>query len=70
MGKGIIHPTIRTKSHNHTRDKRLLVWDAYKCHTSEAVKAEMSRLCMHTAIVPGGCTKYIQAANVIWNACF
>ena len=26
------------------------------------VKAEMSRLRMHNAIVPDGCTKYIQAA--------
>ena len=25
---------------------------------------------MDTAIVPGGCTKFIQAADVVWNACF
>jgi len=50
--------------------KRLLIWDAYKCHTSETVKAELKRMRMHTAIVPGGCTKYIQAADVVWNACF
>ena len=53
-----------------TFHKRLLVWDAYRCHTSEAVHAETSRLRLHTAIVPGGCTKYIQAADVVWNACF
>ena len=50
--------------------KRLLVWDAYRCHTSEAVRTETSRMRLHTAIVPGGCTKYIQAADVVWNACF
>ena len=50
--------------------KRLLVWDAYCCYTSAAVQAETARLCLHTAIVPGGCTKFIQAADVVWNACF
>ena len=49
---------------------RLLVWDAYRCHTSAAVRAECSRLRAHTAIIPGGCTKYIQAPDVVWNACF
>ena len=51
-------------------EKRLLVWDAYRCHTSEAVRAETKRLRLHTAIVPGGCTKFIQAADIVWNACF
>ena len=50
--------------------KRLLVWDAYKCHTSEANRRETTRLKLHTAIVPGGCTKFIQAPDVVWNSCF
>ena len=40
--------------------KRLLVWDAYQCHTSEAVRAETKKLRLHTAVVPGGCTKCTQ----------
>lgn len=50
--------------------KRLIVWDAYKCHTSEATRAELCRLKIDTAVVPGGCTKFIQAAEVAWSACF
>ena len=50
--------------------KCLLVWDAYKCHTSEATEAELHRLKVDTAVVPGGCTKFIQAADIAWNACF
>ena len=46
------------------------MWDAYSCHTSTAVRAETARLRLHTAIVPGGCTKFIQAADVVWNAGF
>ena len=45
--------------------KRLLIWDAYRCHTSTAVRAESSRSRLPTAIVPGGCTKFIQAADVV-----
>jgi len=48
--------------------QRLLVWDLYKCHISETVKAEVSCLQLKTAVVPGGCTKYIQAVDVVWNA--
>ena len=50
--------------------KRLLVWDGYKCHTSEATRRETNRLKLHTAVVPGGCTKFIQAPDVVWNSCF
>ena len=51
-------------------NKRLLVWDAYRCHTSVAVRSECAKLRLHTAVVPGGCTGYIQAADVVWNAPF
>ena len=49
--------------------KRLLMWDANKCHTDETVWAHTISLHLCTAIVPGGCTKFIQAAaHVAWNA--
>uniref|UniRef100_A0A1X7UMU3 HTH CENPB-type domain-containing protein n=1 Tax=Amphimedon queenslandica TaxID=400682 RepID=A0A1X7UMU3_AMPQE len=51
-------------------NKRLMIWDAYKCHTSETTKRELDRLHLHTAVIPGGCTKYIQAADVVWNSIF
>uniref|UniRef100_A0A1X7TK98 DDE-1 domain-containing protein n=1 Tax=Amphimedon queenslandica TaxID=400682 RepID=A0A1X7TK98_AMPQE len=50
--------------------KCLLVWDAYKCHTSTSTQSEASQVKLHTAIIPGGCTKFIQAADVSWNASF
>lgn len=51
-------------------NKRLLVWDAYKCHTCDAVKEECTRMHLDTAVVPGGLTKHIQAADVVWNGPF
>ena len=50
--------------------KHLLVWDAYVCHTSVVIRGETAKLRLHTAIVPGGCTKFIQDADVVWNSCF
>ena len=32
--------------------KRLLIWDAYRCHTSEVICVEVLRMGLHTAIVP------------------
>ena len=49
---------------------RLLVWDAYRCHTTEATRAEILRLRIDTSLVPGGCTKFIQVAGLVWSASF
>lgn len=40
--------------------KRLLVWDAFKAHRSEKTMALLKNLHLDTAIVPAGCTKYVQ----------
>ena len=51
--------------------KRLLIWNAYHCHISENMKRELrSGYNMLTAVVPGWCTKYIQAPDVSWNKPF
>ena len=47
--------------------KRLMVWDAYRCHTSQEVRSKTTQMRLHTAIIPGGCTKFIQAPDVVWN---
>ena len=36
---------------------------------SEVVKAEMTRLCMHTAIVPGGCISIFKLP-MLYGMCF
>lgn len=40
--------------------KSLLIWDAFGCHKSEATIAVLKELDITTAIIPGGCTKFIQ----------
>ncbi|XP_061734371.1 uncharacterized protein LOC133537365 [Nerophis ophidion] len=50
---------------------RLLAWDSYRCHISEATKAELKRGYNITmAVISGGFTKYLRAPNVVWNGPF
>ncbi len=51
-------------------NRHLMVWDAYRCHISQAVKAECGRINLQTSVIPGGCTKFIQAPDVVWNGPF
>ena len=47
-----------------------MIWDAHRCCTSNVTQAETKKLHLDTAIVPGDCTRFIQAADVVWNVCF
>jgi len=49
---------------------RMLVWDSYKCHISESTKNELKGFNSTPVVIPGGCTKYIQAPDVSWNKPF
>ena len=50
---------------------RLLVWDSDRCHIGQATKEELKRgYKITTAVIPEGCTKYIEAPEVVWNQPF
>nr|CAD2196552.1 unnamed protein product [Meloidogyne enterolobii] len=46
---------------------RLLIWDSFRAHISGETKQTLKRLSIHTAVVPGGTTKYIQVPDISWN---
>uniref|UniRef100_A0A915DVJ3 DDE-1 domain-containing protein n=1 Tax=Ditylenchus dipsaci TaxID=166011 RepID=A0A915DVJ3_9BILA len=50
--------------------KYLLVWDSFRCHISEATKKQLKQCELETAVVPGGCTKFVQAPDLCWNSSF
>ena len=50
--------------------KRLLAWDSYEAQLTDNVKKASTKSKIETVIVPGGCTKYIQAPDVAWNKPF
>lgn len=47
--------------------RRLLAWDSFSCHLTPRVKELLNKGKVDPVIVPGGCTKYIQAPDVSWN---
>ena len=50
--------------------KRLLIWDSFKAHISDATKQILKRKRIDSAIIPGGCTGILQAPDVVWNKPF
>ena len=48
-------------------NKRLLIWDAFRCHLSQSTKQQLRNMKIDTAVIPGGCTSFIQAPDVSWN---
>ena len=50
--------------------RRLLAWDAFRCHKTEAVKKELKTIRTDIAMIPGGCTGILQAPDVSWNKPF
>ena len=52
------------------RRSRLLVWHSFRPHISKETKEQQKNLSMLSAVVPSGCTKYVQAPDVCWNAPF
>ena len=50
--------------------RRLLAWDSFSCHIMDTVKEKVKENNVDMIVVPGGCTKYIQALDVCWNAPF
>ena len=50
--------------------RRVLAWDSYECHIEDTVKMSLNTKKIDIAIVPGGCTKYIQPPDVSWKKTF
>ena len=53
-----------------TFQKRLLAWDSFEAHITDEVKRKLTTIKTEPLIVPGGCTKYIQAPDLVWNKPF
>lgn len=50
--------------------RRLLVWDSFQCHKTNAVRKKLNAVRTDTATIPGGCTGLLQAPDVCWNRPF
>ena len=50
--------------------KRLLIWDSYRCHICDEVKASCKKNNIDMIVIPGGCTKFLQTLDVSANKPF
>ena len=51
--------------------RRLLVWDAYRCHIMDSVSNHVRRGAnSDISVTPGGLTRHLQPADVSWNKPF
>ena len=51
--------------------RRLLVWDAYKCHIREKTRSYLDKQTnTNASVIPGGLTNQLQPADVSWNKAF
>ena len=50
--------------------KRLLVWDLFKCHSTQMVKTQLQQSNSIVVYAPPGYTKVAQPADVSWSAPF
>ena len=48
-------------------DRRLLAWHSYECHMEDSIVQSLRSRKVDVVIVPGGCTKYNQASDVLWD---
>ena len=53
-----------------TFQKHLLAWDSFEAHITNEVKRKLVTSKTEPLNVPGGCTKYIQAPDLVWNKPF
>lgn len=50
--------------------RRLLAWDTYSCHIEGSATTSLKNKKIDLVLIPGGCTRYIQAPDVSWNKPF
>ena len=50
--------------------KRLFAWDTFEAHMTEDVRKLLKEMKTDGALIPGRCTKYVQAPDVVWNKPF
>ena len=64
MNEGLVLTYLRKILGMFTFQMRLLAWDTFEAHMTEPVKKLLKEMKTGYALIPGGCTKYIQAPDV------
>ena len=51
-------------------EKRLFAWNTFEAHMTEDVGKLLKQMTTDADLIPGGCTKNVQAPDVVWNKPF
>ena len=51
----------------NAQQKKLLIWDSFKCHYEKSVKQLLHGQNIFSAVIPGGCTSQVQTLDVCIN---
>ena len=70
MNEDLTHDWVQGVLGKFSFSRRMLAWDSFKCHITDSIKQELAQAKIDPVIVPGGCTKYIQAPDVARNKPF
>ena len=70
MNEELTHAWVQRVLGSFSFNRRLLAWDSYECHMVKSVKEALAKIKVDHVLMPGGCTKYTQAADVCWNKPF
>ena len=70
MNTALTHSWINKVLGTFSLTRPCLVWDSFECHIEDSVKSSLNAKKIDASIVPGGCTKYIQAPDMSWNKPF
>ena len=65
MNKNLILKLVESVFGKLFFSRRLLAWDPFDSHTTNAVEKALRDCEVDSLVIPGGCTKYVQAPNFL-----
>lgn len=70
MNEELTKDWVRRAWGNLSFTRRLLIWDAYKCHIMPSVRSVIEQTQSDISVIPGGLTSLVQPADLSWNKPF
>ena len=70
MNEELVFKFLRRVLGMFSSKKRLFAWDTFETHLTEDVRKFSKQMKTDDASIPRGCTKYVQAPDVVWKKRF
>ena len=70
MNESLTLKSVKCAIGKFSFSRRLLAWDSFDSHTTGSVEKPLRDCKVDSLVIPGGCTKYVQAPDVLWKKSF